>query len=148
MRKDKAGREVGRDSVDPLLWPQTKEFLLQGKSHEQVLALLDEFIAKDADKLIKDPLKRAVAFAKALARRALLSWEGIGDADGNPAGIADHRGTIGIPTDGVSASQHGQWFHSMMPVPESTIAPPHHTPWRHAMDDSLESYLQSSEAAE
>ncbi|MDP7012158.1 MAG: hypothetical protein QF685_12350, partial [Verrucomicrobiota bacterium] len=33
---------------------------LQGKSHEQVLALLDEFIAKDADKLIKDPLKRAM----------------------------------------------------------------------------------------
>ena len=26
---------------------------------------------------------RAVAFAKALARRAVLSWEGIGDADGN-----------------------------------------------------------------
>ncbi len=56
VRKDKAGRKVGRDSVDPLLWPQTKEFLLQGKSHEQVLALLDEFIAKDTDKLIKDPL--------------------------------------------------------------------------------------------
>ena len=29
-----------------------------------------------------------------------------------------------------------------------TIAPPHHTPWRHAMDDSLEAYLQTSEAAE
>ena len=28
--------------------------------------------------------QRAVAFAKALARRAVLSWEGIGDADGNP----------------------------------------------------------------
>ena len=28
--------------------------------------------------------ERAVAFAKALARRAVLSWEGIGDADGNP----------------------------------------------------------------
>ncbi len=28
--------------------------------------------------------ERAVAFAKALARRAMLSWEGIGDADGNP----------------------------------------------------------------
>jgi len=27
--------------------------------------------------------ERAVAFAKALARRAVLSWEGIGDADGN-----------------------------------------------------------------
>jgi hypothetical protein len=28
--------------------------------------------------------ERAVAFAKALARRAVLCWEGIGDADGNP----------------------------------------------------------------
>ncbi|SVD78273.1 uncharacterized protein METZ01_LOCUS431127, partial [marine metagenome] len=60
VRKDKAGREVGRDSVDPLLWPQTREFLLQGKSHQQVLALFDEFIAKDADKLIKNPLKCAM----------------------------------------------------------------------------------------
>lgn len=28
--------------------------------------------------------ERAVAFAKALARLAVLAWEGIGDADGNP----------------------------------------------------------------
>jgi len=28
--------------------------------------------------------ERAVAFAKALARRAVLGWEGIGDANGNP----------------------------------------------------------------
>lgn len=28
--------------------------------------------------------ERAVAFAKALARRAVLAWEGVGDADGNP----------------------------------------------------------------
>ena len=28
--------------------------------------------------------ERAVAFAKALARRAVLGWEGIGDADGKP----------------------------------------------------------------
>jgi hypothetical protein len=27
---------------------------------------------------------RALAFAKSRARRAVLSWEGIGDADGNP----------------------------------------------------------------
>ena len=28
--------------------------------------------------------ERAVAFAKALARKAVLAWKGIGDADGNP----------------------------------------------------------------
>jgi len=32
--------------------------------------------------------ERALVFAKALARRAVLAWEGIGDADGNP--IAPH----------------------------------------------------------
>src|SRR6056297_603255 len=28
--------------------------------------------------------ERAMVFAKALARRAVLAWDGIGDADGNP----------------------------------------------------------------
>jgi len=28
--------------------------------------------------------ERAVAFAKALARRAVLAWEGVGDAEGSP----------------------------------------------------------------
>ncbi|WP_420857675.1 hypothetical protein [Marivivens marinus] len=28
--------------------------------------------------------ERAVAFAKALARRVILAWDGIGDAEGNP----------------------------------------------------------------
>jgi len=37
-----------------------------------------EAIAEDAS-----DEERAVAFAKALARRAVLSWEGIGDADGS-----------------------------------------------------------------
>ena len=60
VRVDKDGREYGRDAVDPLLWPGTSKFLLQGKSHEKVLALLDEFITKGGDKLIKDPLRRAV----------------------------------------------------------------------------------------
>ncbi|MCW3782129.1 hypothetical protein [Defluviimonas salinarum] len=33
--------------------------------------------------------ERAVAFAKALARRAVLAWEGIGDADGNAIDPSD-----------------------------------------------------------
>ena len=60
VRLDEDGREHGYDSVDPLLWPGTSEFLLQGKSHEKIITLLDEFIAKDGEKSIKDPLKRAV----------------------------------------------------------------------------------------
>ncbi len=41
--------------------------------------------------------ERAVAFAKALARRAILAWEGIGDADGNAIDPSDE--TIGALMD-------------------------------------------------
>mgnify|MGYP007011824587 FL=1 len=30
----------------------------------------------------------ALAMAKAVARRAVLEWEGVGDADGNPVGVS------------------------------------------------------------
>lgn len=30
----------------------------------------------------------ALAMAKAVARRAVLDWEGVGDADGNPVGVS------------------------------------------------------------
>lgn len=32
--------------------------------------------------------ERAVTFAKAMARRAILAWDGIGDADGNPIDLS------------------------------------------------------------
>jgi hypothetical protein len=31
--------------------------------------------------------ERALVFAKAIARRAVMEWEGVGDADGNPAPV-------------------------------------------------------------
>jgi hypothetical protein len=31
--------------------------------------------------------ERALTFAKAIARRAVIDWEGVGDADGNPAPV-------------------------------------------------------------
>ena len=31
--------------------------------------------------------ERALVFAKAIARRAVTQWEGVGDADGNPASV-------------------------------------------------------------
>jgi hypothetical protein len=37
--------------------------------------------------------ERAVAFTKALARRAVLAWDGIGDADGNPSTRAPRPST-------------------------------------------------------
>jgi hypothetical protein len=49
----------GRDELDPLLWAESK-YLIAGDQHKRVLALLDEFLAKDGHKLITDPLKRVV----------------------------------------------------------------------------------------
>lgn len=50
---------VGTDSVDPILWSNSK-FLLEGESHRRALNVLDEFIAAHGERLIDDPLKRAV----------------------------------------------------------------------------------------
>ncbi|MFP6874002.1 MAG: hypothetical protein VCA55_10900 [Verrucomicrobiales bacterium] len=60
VRTDKTGQRYGHNSVDPLLWPETSEFLLRGKSHRNAIALLDEFINHDGEKLIQTPVKRAV----------------------------------------------------------------------------------------
>src|SRR3954462_6154220 len=53
------GSEYGLDTVDPLLWSETRH-LLTGDSHARALALLDEFLASNAESLVRDPLKRAV----------------------------------------------------------------------------------------
>lgn len=53
------GKEYGVDQLDPLLWANTK-FLLDDPSHERALKVLDEFLAKHAEKLTDDPLKRAI----------------------------------------------------------------------------------------
>ena len=54
-------------------------------------------VATRSDSVVEAPAgdasdeERAVAFAKALARRAVLAWEGIGDADGNPIDPSPRR---------------------------------------------------------
>jgi len=53
------GKQFGFDELDPLLWTETK-YLISGPSHQQALSLLDEFLAQHADRLITDPLKRAM----------------------------------------------------------------------------------------
>jgi hypothetical protein len=55
------------------LRPLTTALMVATRSDPAVEAVAEE--ASDEE--------RAVAFAKALARRAVLAWEGIGDADGN-----------------------------------------------------------------
>jgi hypothetical protein len=53
------GSEYGFDTVDPLLWRQTRH-LLTGPSHARAVIVLDEFLASNAERLIGDPLKRAI----------------------------------------------------------------------------------------
>jgi hypothetical protein len=53
------GRAFGQDRLEPLLWPNSKH-LLEQRSHNRALALLDEFRKDQGAKLIDDPLKRAL----------------------------------------------------------------------------------------
>ncbi len=59
VRIARDGTRFGEDELEPLLWSKTK-FLITGEHHEYVLTLLDEFLAKEGHKLIKDPLKRVL----------------------------------------------------------------------------------------
>ncbi|QIE56493.1 hypothetical protein G5B40_14155 [Pikeienuella piscinae] len=60
-------------SVRVQLRPLTTALMVATRSDPEVEAVPEE--ATDEE--------RAVAFAKALGRRAVLAWEGVGDADGN-----------------------------------------------------------------
>ncbi len=53
------GREYGYDELDPLLWDSTKRHL-SGESHDRAIRVLDEFLRIHAERLIPDPLKRAI----------------------------------------------------------------------------------------
>src|SRR5262245_2806815 len=59
VRVTSDGHEYGFDTLDPLLWRETR-YLLDGPSHARAVALLDEFLASHGERLIEDPLKRAV----------------------------------------------------------------------------------------
>jgi hypothetical protein len=59
VRTGPDGKAYGHDRLDPLLWAETK-YLLEGKAHEQAVAALDEFLARHGEKLVNDPLRRAV----------------------------------------------------------------------------------------
>ena len=58
-RTDQNGTKYGLGELDPLLWFDTT-YLLSGPSHQQALAVLDEYLKTDAQNLIRDPLKRAM----------------------------------------------------------------------------------------
>ena len=58
-REGRDGREYGYDELDPLLWWSTK-YLLKPPAYQQVTTVLDEFLSAHAEKMIADPLKRAI----------------------------------------------------------------------------------------
>ncbi|MGD0744130.1 MAG: hypothetical protein ABSA45_03150 [Verrucomicrobiota bacterium] len=53
------GKKYGLDELDILYWGRTTN-LLAGASHQQALSVLKEFINTHGEKLIHDPLKRAL----------------------------------------------------------------------------------------
>jgi hypothetical protein len=59
VREGPTGAKYGADSLDPLLWRDTKHLLRQ-PSHKHALLILDQFLQTHAEKLIQGPVKRAV----------------------------------------------------------------------------------------
>jgi hypothetical protein len=59
VRHARDGQQYGGDELDPYLWEQTK-FLLSGSSHDEALTLLDEFLKQHSERLVTNPLKRAL----------------------------------------------------------------------------------------
>ena len=52
------GREYGHDRLDPLLWTETV-YLLENQSRDRAVALLQEFLIENGEKLVAEPIKRA-----------------------------------------------------------------------------------------
>jgi hypothetical protein len=45
--------------LDAFLWPNRSTYLRFGEPHKTALLVLDEFLAKDGEKLVREPIKRA-----------------------------------------------------------------------------------------
>ena len=73
------GQEYGFDSLDPLLWSETN-YLLEGKSHREALALADEFLRTHAERQMTDPLRRAI-----LQRDIWAVYDWADQSSGQPA---------------------------------------------------------------
>jgi hypothetical protein len=59
LRSARDGKEYGLEELDIVYWRRTKH-LLEGASHTNALAALDEFISKNGEKEVRDPWKRAL----------------------------------------------------------------------------------------
>ena len=59
IREDLPDTKLVPDSLDPPLWGSTR-YLLTASSNERVLRILDEFLQTHAERLVQDPVKRAI----------------------------------------------------------------------------------------
>lgn len=59
LRTGPDGNKWGCDEVDPLLWRGSKHVLV-GAKYKETIALLHEFLNSHAERLVRDPLARAV----------------------------------------------------------------------------------------
>lgn len=75
VRESADGTDYGADALEPLLWPST-QYLLTGDSHRRALTCLDEFLRSHAERIVQDPLKRAI-FQHDLW--AVFDWASAGD---------------------------------------------------------------------
>ena len=89
VRQDRSGTWYGQDSLDPLLWGSSTH-LLEPKSHRRAIEILDKFLENHAEKLLQDPVKRAI-----LQRDlwAVFDWSVARQPDrpGEPAYEAERR---------------------------------------------------------
>ncbi len=77
VRRSANGDQNGSDTVDPLLWANTK-FLREPRSRRLAVKSLDDFLKVHAEQLIEEPIKRAV-FQHDLW--AVFDWAASGDSD-------------------------------------------------------------------
>jgi hypothetical protein len=59
VRTSADSKEYGDETLDPLLWRETKH-LLTGDSHRLALNCLDEFLRTHAEQQVRDPVRRAI----------------------------------------------------------------------------------------
>jgi len=77
IREDQSGVTYGADTLDPLLWRETKH-LLSGSSYQHALNILDEFLRAHGENQIRDPVRKAM-----LQRElwAVFDWSVPSDGD-------------------------------------------------------------------
>jgi hypothetical protein len=118
--------------LDACLWPNRSTYLRFGEPHRTALAVLDEFLASDGEKLVREPVKRAflqrdlwaifdwtrsgltdgpgrslrTRLAKVMQRVA-LSFEEIQALPDNFAAVAATDKVAGLPAD--LWESHGPW---------------------------------------